>query len=394
MKDVFILGSSRTVIGSYGGALSKVSAIEFGKKSVESSLKKSNVSPEDIEAIVFGNVISANLGQAPARQVSKAAGLPDAVCATTVNKVCASGMKAISILANGIKAGDVNIGIAGGMESMSNIPHYVPNARFGVGFGDKTLVDGLGKDGLTDVYNNCLMGLCGDKTAEKHEITREEQDDFSEQSYRRCATAWENGTFNEEAIPMEIPSRKGEPKFLTQDEAFSKANFEKMRTLRPAFSKDGTVTAATSSPMSDGASSMILADGETIKVKELKAQAKIIAYAEAEQDPMFFTTSPVLAAKKVLEKSGLSISDIEYFEVNEAFAVVPLAFMKVLEVSPEKVNIHGGALAVGHPLGNSGSRIVVTLLNVLKQKKAKYGMAAICNGGGGASAIIVENLEL
>ncbi|MCL4164217.1 UNVERIFIED_CONTAM: hypothetical protein GTU68_025028 [Idotea baltica] len=280
------------------------------------------------------------------------------------------------------------------MESMSKIPHYVADARFGLGFGDKTLVDALSKDGLTDVYNSCLMGLCGDKTAEKYEITREEQDDFSEQSYRRCAAAWEKGIFNEEAIPMEIPTRKGEPKFLTQDEAFSKANFDKMRTLRPAFSKDGTVTAASASPMSDGASSMILVDGETIKDKGLKAQAKIIAYAEAEQEPMFFTTAPVLAAKKVLEKSGLNISDIEYFEVNEAFAVVPLAFMKVLEISPEKVNIHGGALAVGHPLGNSGSRIVVTLLNVLKQKKARYGMAAICNGGGGASAIIVENLEL
>lgn len=393
MKDVFILGSSRTVIGSYGGALSKVSAVEFGKKSVESTLQKSGVSKEDIETIIFGNAISANLGQAPARQVSKAAGLPDSVCATTVNKVCASGMKAISILANEIKAGEVHMGIAGGMESMSNIPHYVANARFGVGFGDKTLVDGLANDGLTDVYNSCLMGLCGDKTAEKYEITREEQDDFSEQSYRRCADAWEKGIFNDEAMPMEIPTRKGEPIFLTQDEAFSKANFEKMRSLKPAFSKDGTVTAASASPMSDGASSMILADAETIENKNLKAQAKIIAYAEAEQDPMFFTTAPVLAAKKVLKKSSLSISDIDYFEVNEAFAVVPLAFMKVLEIPNEKVNIHGGALAIGHPLGNSGSRIVVTLLNVLKQKKAKYGMAAICNGGGGASAIIVENLD-
>jgi acetyl-CoA C-acetyltransferase len=237
------------------------------------------------------------------------------------------------------------------------------------------------------------MGLCGDKTADKYEITREEQDDFSEQSYRRCADAWEKGIFNDEAMPMEIPTRKGEPMFLKQDEAFSKANFEKMRSLKPAFSKDGTVTAASASPMSDGASSMILADAETIENKNLKAQAKIIAYAEAEQDPMFFTTAPVLAAKKALEKSGLNISDIDYFEVNEAFAVVPLAFMKVLEIPNEKVNIHGGALAVGHPLGNSGSRIVVTLLNVLKQKKAKYGMAAICNGGGGASALIVENLD-
>ena len=381
------------MIGSYGGALAKVPAIEFGKKSVEKSIQKSKASEDDIESIVFGNVISANVGQAPARQVSKAAGLPDSVCATTINKVCASGMKAISVLANDIKVGNVAIGIAGGMESMSNIPHYVPNARFGMGFGDKTLVDGLSKDGLIDVYNSCLMGVCGDATAEKHEISREAQDDFSEQSYRRCAAAWDAGIFEDEAIPMQIPTRKGESKFLEKDEAFGKANFEKMRTLRPAFSKEGTVTAASASPMSDGASSMVLASGSAVEKHGLKPQAKILAYAEAEQDPMFFTTAPVLAAKKVLDKANLSIEDIEYFEVNEAFAVVPLSFMKVLDVPHEKVNIHGGALAVGHPLGNSGSRIVVTLLNVLKQKKAKYGMAAICNGGGGASALIVENLD-
>lgn len=393
MNEVYILGAARTVIGSYGGVLASVPAVEFGKKSVETTLEKSGIAKEAVESIVFGNVISANLGQAPARQVSKGAGLPDAVCATTINKVCASGMKAISILANDIKVGDVNIGIAGGMESMSNIPHYIPNARFGLGFGDKTLVDGLSKDGLVDVYNSCLMGVCGDATAEKHDISREAQDDFSEQSYRRCAAAWEAGIFKDEALAMEIPTRKGEPKFLTQDEAFSKANFEKMSTLRPAFSKDGTVTAASASPMSDGASSMILASGSAVEKHGLKPQAKILAYAEAEQDPMFFTTAPVLAAKKVLAKANLKMEDIEYFEVNEAFAVVPLAFMKVLGVSHEKVNIHGGALAVGHPLGNSGSRIVVTLLNVLKQRKAKYGMAAICNGGGGASALIVENLD-
>lgn len=394
MKDVFILGAARTVIGSYGGALSDVSAIELGKKTVEETIKKSGISIEEVESIVFGNVLSANLGQAPARQISRSAGLPDSVCATTVNKLCASGMKAISILFNEIKLGDIKVGIVGGTESMSQVPHYVVNARFGLGFGDKTLVDGLSKDGLTDVYNSCLMGVCGDKTAAKYEISRGEQDDFSEQSYRRCAEAWEKEIFDKEAIPIAIPTRKGEQQFLKQDEGFTKANFEKMRSLKPAFSKDGTVTAASASPMSDGASSMLLADGETVEKLGLKPQAKILAYAEAEQDPLFFTTAPILAAQKVLKKTNLKLEDIAYFEVNEAFAVVPLAFMKVLNISQAKVNVHGGALAVGHPLGNSGSRIVVSLLNVLKHRKSKYGMAAICNGGGGASAIIVENLDL
>jgi acetyl-CoA C-acetyltransferase len=394
MNEVFILSGSRTVTGNYGGSLKDVNAIELGRITVEESIKKSGVSKADIESIVFGNVHSANLGQAPARQVSKAADLPDAVCATTVNKICASGMKAISVVFNEIKLGDIKIGISGGTESMSNVPYYVANGRFGMGFGDKTLVDGLAKDGLTDVYNSCLMGVCGDKTAEVYKISRKEQDDFAELSYRRCADAWAKGFFKEEALAVQIPTLKGEPIFLENDEAYTKANFEKMRTLRPAFSKEGTVTAASASPMSDGASSLVLADGGTVKEKGLKPKARIIAYAEAEQDPMFFTTAPVLATKKVLGKAGLSINEIDFFEVNEAFAVVPLAYMKTLEVPQEKVNIHGGALAIGHPLGNSGSRIVVTLMNVLKQQKAKYGLAAICNGGGGASAIIIENLEV
>jgi acetyl-CoA C-acetyltransferase len=394
MKEVFILSGSRTVTGNYGGALKDVKATELGRITVEESIKKSGLLKDHIETIIFGNVNSANLGQAPARQVSKAAGLPDSVCATTVNKICASGMKAISVVFNEIKVGDIKVGVAGGMESMSNVPHYVNNSRFGMGFGDGTLVDGLAKDGLTDVYNSCLMGVCADKTAEVYKISREEQDDFAELSYKRCADAWSKGIFKEEAVSVQIPTRKGDPIFLENDEAYTKANFEKMRTLRPAFTKEGTVTAASASPMSDGASSLILADGDTVKEKGLKPKARIIAYAEAEQDPMFFTTAPVLATKKVLEKAGLSINEIDFFEVNEAFAAVPLAYMKTLEVPLEKVNIHGGALAIGHPLGNSGSRIVVTLMNVLKQQKAKYGLAAICNGGGGASAIIIENLEV
>ena len=393
MKDVFILSGSRTVTGNYGGALKRIDAIELGRVTVEETIKTSGLEKSDIDSIVFGNVHSANLGQAPARQISKAAALPDSVCATTINKLCASGMKAISVIFNEIRLGDIKVGIAGGAESMSNVPHYVAGARFGLSFGDKTLVDGLAKDGLTDVYNSCLMGVCGDKTAEKYEISREEQDDFAELSYRRCATAWEKGIFNKEAIAVEIPTRKGSPIFLANDEAYTKGDFEKMRKLSPAFSKDGTVTAASASPMSDGASSLMLVDGDIINEKGLKPKARIIAYAEAEQDPMFFTTAPVLATKKVLDKAGLKIGDIHFFEVNEAFAVVPLAFMKVLDIPVEKVNIHGGALAIGHPLGNSGSRIVVTLMNVLKQQKAKYGLAAICNGGGGASALIIENLD-
>lgn len=391
-KNIFILSGSRTPMGSYGGVLSSIPATELGAIAIKDALKKANVSAHEIETIVMGNVLSANLGQAPARQASMAAGLPESVCATTVNKVCASGMKATSMLYNDIFVGNFQVGIAGGMESMSKVPHYLPNARFGIGYGNSQMIDGLAKDGLTDVYNQISMGVSGDKTAEKYNITREEQDDFAEQSYKKSAEAWSNGNFAKEVAVVSVPQKKGEPIIIQEDETYKKANFEKMRQLKPAFTPTGTVTAANASPMNDGASALILASEDYIITKNLKPIARIVAYAEAEQDPMFFTTTPVLATQKVLQKANLNLSDISYFEVNEAFAVVPLAYMKLLEIPAEKVNAFGGAVALGHPLGSSGSRIIVTLMNVLQTKNAKYGLAAICNGGGGASAIIIENL--
>ena len=392
INQVYILAGSRTPMGAYSGVLANVSAIQLGAVAIKDALIKANVAATDIEAIVMGNVLSANLGQAPARQASMAAGLPESVCATTVNKVCASGMKATSMLYNDIFVGNFQIGIAGGMESMSNVPHYLPNGRFGIGYGNTQLVDGLAKDGLTDVYNQISMGVLGDKTAEKYGITREEQDDFAEQSYKKGAEAWSNGNFAKEIVAVNVPQKKGEPIIIQEDETYKKANFEKMRQLKPAFTPNGTVTAANASPMNDGASALILAGEDFVHTKKLKPVARIVAYAEAEQDPMFFTTTPVLATEKVLKKANLSLEDIAYFEVNEAFAVVPLAYIKLLEIPAEKVNVFGGAVALGHPLGSSGSRIIVTLMNVLQTKKARYGLAAICNGGGGASAIIIENL--
>jgi acetyl-CoA C-acetyltransferase len=389
-EKVFIISAFRTPIGSYGGVLSNVTAIDLGAAAIKNCLEKSNIEKEKIESIAFGNVLSANLGQAPARQASMAAGLPNNVCATTVNKVCASGMKAISILYNDILVGNCNVGIAGGMESMSQVPHYLPNARFGVGYGNATIVDGLQKDGLTDVYNQTAMGVSADKTAEKYNISREQQDDFAERSFKKTAENWANDNFKNEIVPISIPQKKGDNILITEDEGYKKANFEKMRILKPVFSPSGTVTAANASPLSDGASALILANEAAINEQNIRPLARIVAYAEAEQDPMFFTTTPVLAAEKALKMAKLKLSDIDFFEVNEAFAVVPLAFAQLLDIPIEKVNVFGGAVALGHPLGNSGSRIVVTLLNVLKVNKGKYGLAAICNGGGGASAIIVE----
>jgi acetyl-CoA C-acetyltransferase len=301
-------------------------------------------------------------------------------------------MKATSVVYNDIMVGNIEVGIAGGMESMSLVPHYLPNGRFGMGYGNGVLMDGLAKDGLTDVYNKTSMGVSGDKTAEKYQITREEQDDFAEQSYKKAAAAWANGAFSSEVVTVCIPQKKGGVLEINEDETYKKANFEKMRTLKPAFSPEGTVTAANASPLSDGASALVLASENYVHNNNLKPGAKIIGYAEAEQDPTFFTTTPVLATQKLLAKTNLTVNDIDFFEVNEAFAVVPLAFMKMLNIPHEKVNTLGGAIALGHPLGNSGSRIIVTLMNVLKINKAKYGIATICNGGGGASAILIENL--
>lgn len=391
-KNIYILSGSRTPMGAYGGQFSTVSAPELGAIAIQDALKKANISAETIESIVMGNVLSANIGQAPARQASKLAGLPDAVCATTVNKVCASGMKAISMIYNDIYVGNISVGIAGGMENMSQVPHYLPNARFGIGYGNATCIDGLAKDGLTDVYNQTSMGVSGDLTAEKYKISREEQDDFAEQSYRRSTQAWATGSFANEVVPVNVPQRKGEALVIAEDETYKKANFEKMRQLKAAFSPNGTVTAANASPMNDGASALVVAGEDYVKQHQITPKARIIAYAEAEQDPTFFTTAPVLATQKVLQKANLTTEDIDFYEVNEAFAVVPMALMKELHIPHEKVNVFGGAVALGHPLGSSGSRIVVSLLNILSQKKARYGLATICNGGGGASAIIIENL--
>ena len=392
MENICIISASRTAMGAYGGALASIPATALGAAAVKDAIQKSGISEQDIESIVMGNVLSANLGQAPARQVSKAAGLPDNVCATTVNKVCASGMKAISMLANEIALGDIQVGIAGGMENMSQVPFYVPNARFGLGYGNKSLIDGLAHDGLTDVYHQSSMGISADKTAEKYEISREEQDDFAELSFKRAAAAWADGHFQNEIAPVEIPQRKGDPLNFTEDEGYMRANFEKMRGLRPAFSKDGTATAANSSSMNDGASALVLASESYVKAHNIKPLARIVAYAEAEQDPLFFTTTPVLATQKVLKKAGLRKEDIDCFEVNEAFAVVALAYAKMMDVPVDKINLNGGAVAIGHPLGSSGSRIVVTLTHLLHRLGGKYGLAAICNGGGGASALIIEKL--
>ena len=380
-------------MGAFGGALSKVSATDLGAVAIEHAVKKAEIDKDKIETIVMGNVLSANLGQAPARQASMAAGLPENVCATTINKVCASGMKAISIIFNDIKLKNYDAGIAGGMESMSLVPHYISNSRTGMSFGHSTLIDGMLKDGLTDVYNQTSMGVSGDKTADKYGITREQQDEYAIQSYVRSKEAWDSGVFKDEVAPVSVPQRKGDPVIVSEDETYKQANFEKMKLLKPAFSENGTVTAANASSINDGSSALVMASESFVEAENSKPIAKIIAYAEAEQDPTFFTTTPILATKRVLEKANLTLSDIDFFEVNEAFAVVPLAFMNELKIDVSKVNVFGGAVSLGHPLGSSGSRIVVTLLNVLKNKKAKYGLATICNGGGGASALIIENLS-
>ena len=394
MSDqIYIISAVRTPMGAFGGALSKVSATDLGAVAIEQAVKKAQIDKDKIETIVMGNVLSANLGQAPARQASMAAGLPENVCATTINKVCASGMKAISVIFNDIKLKNYDVGIAGGMENMSLVPHYISNSRTGMSFGHSTLIDGMLKDGLTDVYNQTSMGVSGDKTADKYEITREQQDEYAIQSYVRSKEAWDKGAFEDEIAPVRVPQRKGDPVIVSEDETYKQANFEKMKLLRPAFSENGTVTAANASSINDGASAVVVASESFVENENIMPMAKIVAYAEAEQDPTFFTTTPILATKKVLEKANLTLSDIDFFEVNEAFAVVPLAFMNELKIEVSKVNVFGGAVSLGHPLGSSGSRIVVTLLNVLKNKKAKYGLATICNGGGGASALIIENLS-
>lgn len=392
-EEVFILAAARTPIGSFGGALSSVHAARLGAVAIKGALQKSSIEPDSVDEVYMGNVIAANLGQAPARQAAIFAGLPSSVICTTVNKVCASGMKALTFASQAIQLGDAQVVVAGGMENMSQIPYYLPKARNGYGYGHGEVLDGLLKDGLTDAYDQSAMGLCGDKTASKYTITREQQDEFAIRSYRLSAESSEKGYFENEIIPVEIPSAKGAPStFVAEDEEFKRVKFEKIPSLKPVFSPEGTVTAANASTINDGAAALVLASASAVAKSGVKPVGRIVAYADAEQDPSWFTTTPVLATHKVLKKAGLSLSDIDYFEVNEAFAVVALYYIKELGLDLQKVNVFGGAVSLGHPLGASGARIVTTLLSVLEQKKGRYGLAAICNGGGGASAVIIERL--
>jgi len=389
-KEVFIVSAVRTPIGSFGGSLSTLSATQLGAIAIKGAIEKINLDPAMVEEVMMGSVLQAGLGQAPARQASKAAGLPDKVIATTVNKVCASGMKTIAMAAQNILLGDADIIVAGGMESMSNVPFYNVTQRWGNKYGDITMQDGLAKDGLMDAYDKVAMGNFADLCAKENNISRADQDAFAIASYQKSQAATEKGLFTAEIIPVSIPQRKGEPILITKDEEPFNVKFDKVPQLNPAFSKEGTVTAANASTMNDGAAALVLMSGEKMKALGLKPLAKIISYADAEQDPKWFTTSPALAIPKALQKANLTAAAIDFFEFNEAFSVVGIVNTQLLKLDPQKVNVNGGAVSLGHPLGCSGARIVVTLVHVLQQQNGQYGAAAICNGGGGASAMIIE----
>jgi len=390
-KEVYIIAAVRTPIGAFMGGLSTISATELGSIAIKGAIEKSNLPVNLIDEVFMGNVLQAGLGQAPARQAALGAGLGQNVPCTTVNKVCASGMKAIMLGAQTILAGDNHIVVAGGMENMSQTPHYL-DARNGTKFGNIITLDGISKDGLLDVYNKVPMGNCAEICAKEHNISREDQDNFAITSYQRASAAWTNGKFNDEIVAVSVPQRKGDPIVIKEDEEYKNVFLDKIPGLRPAFDKDGTITAANASTINDGASALILASKEAVDKYGLKPLAKIISYADAAQAPEWFTTAPSLAIPKALEKANLKISDVDFWELNQAFSVVGIANTKILGLDPSKVDVNGGAVALGHPLGNSGSRIVVTLINVLKQNAGKLGGAGICNGGGGASAIIIENI--
>jgi len=382
MKDAYILIAARTPMGSFGGALKGFTAVQLGTMAIEGALNRAGVQPNQVDEVFMGNVCSANLGQAPARQAALGAKIPENVPCTTVNKVCASGMKSVMLGAQSIMLGMNDIVVCGGMESMSNIPYYVPKARWGSKFGDTQMIDGLSKDGLTDAYDHQAMGICADATADKYKISREEQDAFAIQSYKRSAAATEAGKLTQEIIPISIPQRKSDPIMMTEDEEFKKVRFEKIPQLRAAFTKEGTVTAANASTINDGAACVILISKEKADELGLKPQARILSFADAAQAPAWFTTTPPLAANKALDRAGLSIDDIDHFEVNEAFSVVTMAFNHDMKISEDKVNVYGGAVSLGHPLGASGARILTTLNNVLHGEGGTKGLAAICNGGG------------
>jgi len=392
MKEVYIVSAIRTPIGSFGGALKDFSATKLGAIAIKAAIEKAGVKPTDVQDVLMGCVLQANLGQAPARQAAKFAGLPNEVNCTTINKVCASGMKAIAQAAQSILLGDADIVIAGGMESMSNVPFYSDALRWGNRYGDTKFIDGLAKDGLTDVYDGKAMGNAAELCASTCGISRREQDAFAIESYKRSQEAWVSGKFTNEIVPIEIPQRKGKPVLFSKDEEPFNVKFDKIPELKPAFIKDGTVTAANASTINDGAAALLLVSKEKLDELKLKPIAKILSYADAEQSPEWFTTTPSIAVPKVVAKAALKMSDINYWELNEAFAVVGIENTKRMKLDPSKVNVHGGAVSIGHPLGCSGARIIVTLINVLKVNNAKYGAAGICNGGGGASAMVIENI--
>ncbi len=389
-REVYIISAVRTPMGSFGGGLKDLSATKLGATAIKGALAKAGIQPAQVQDVLMGCVLQGNLGQAPARQAAKFAGLPNEVNCTTVNKVCASGMKAIAQAAQSIALGDADIVVAGGMESMSNVPFYVENMRWGNKYGNSNLVDGLAKDGLTDVYDGKAMGNAAELCASECGISRAEQDAFAVESYKRSQAAWNERKFADEIVPVEIPQRKGDPILFAKDEEPFSVKFDKIPELKPAFQKDGTVTAANASTMNDGAAALVLMSKEKADELGLKPIAKILSYADAEQAPEWFTTTPSIALPKAVAKAGLKMEDIQYFELNEAFAVVGIENTRRMKLDPAKVNVHGGAVSLGHPLGCSGARIIVTLINVLKDKKARYGAAGICNGGGGASAMVIS----
>lgn len=389
-KEVYIVSAVRTPMGSFGGALKDFSATKLGAIAIKAAVERAGIQPEDVEEVLMGAVIQANMGQAPARQAAKFAGLPNSVVCSTVNKVCASGMKAIAQGAQSILLGDADIIVAGGMESMSNVPFYSENMRWGNKYGNVSFIDGLAKDGLTDVYDGKAMGNAAELCAKECGISREAQDAFAIESYQRSQAAWNEGKYAAEIVPVEIPQRKGDPVLFAKDEEPFNVKFDKIAELKPAFQKDGTVTAANASTMNDGAAALVLMSKEKAEAMGIKPIAKIISWADAEQAPEWFTTTPSLAVPKAVTKAGLTMQDIDYWELNEAFSVVGIENTKRMHLDAAKVNVHGGAVSLGHPLGCSGARIIVTLINVLKQNNAKYGAAGICNGGGGASAMVIE----
>ncbi len=392
MKQVYIASAVRTPIGSFGGVFAEVSATQLGAAAIKGALDKAGVSPDQIQEVFMGNVVSAYLGQAPARQAAIFAGIPNTVPATTVNKVCSSGAKSLMLGAQSIMLGHNDLVVVGGMENMSRIPYYMPKARYGQKYGHGQLIDGLVFDGLTDVYDQNLMGVCADNTAKKYEVSREEQDAYAIQSYQRAAATTAAGKFKDEIVPVMVPQRKRDPIEVSEDEEYKKVKFEKIPNLRAVFSKDGTVTAANASTINDGASAMVLVSEERMKELNLTPVARVVSFADAAHEPEWFTTAPTKAAPIALQRAGLSIKDMDYFEVNEAFSVVPLVFNKELDLDNEQVNVFGGAVSLGHPLGASGARIITTLNNVLHQHGGRYGLAAICNGGGGASSVIIEKV--